>query len=277
MQPEALRDPAARVRLGGALAALAILWPLAEAVQLRPGALFDLRSLAVLGRFLAAFLPPETGSEFLALLAWAGLETLAIATAGLALAFVLALPLAFLASGAARERPAFNPGARFFLVVLRGVPELVWALVFVRVFGLGPAAGVFALGLTYGGMLAKVYAEILESVDARPALALRNAGVGRGLAILYGLLPQAAGELLSYTVYRWECALRASVVMGFVGAGGLGQLLDQAMKMLNGGETASILLAFVALVFAADALSGALRRGLDRASRERPAPFGAPG
>jgi phosphonate transport system permease protein len=144
----------------------------------------------------------------------------------------------------------------------------------VRIFGLGPAAGVLALGLTYGGMLAKVYAEILESADARPARALRQAGAGRAVAVAYGLLPQAARELVSYTVYRWECAVRASVVMGFVGAGGLGQLMDQAMKMLNGGEAASILLTFVALAMAADAISNGLRRGLDRPTPPRRSAFG---
>ncbi len=269
------RDPAARVRLTGALAALAILWPLFQVAQVKPGALFDPANLKVIGHFLAGFLPPETGAEFLGYLGRATLETLAIATAGMALAFLVAVPLAYLASGAGREKVALNPATRALLVVLRGIPELVWALVFVRVFGLGPAAGVLALGLTYGGMLAKVYAEILESVDARPAAALRRSGAGRPVAILYGLLPQAAGELVSYTVYRWECAIRASVVMGFVGAGGLGQLMDQAMKMLNGGEAATILATFVLLVFAADGLSGWLRRRLERAPAQRPAPFGA--
>jgi phosphonate transport system permease protein len=145
-------------------------------------------------------------------------------------------------------------------MVLRAIPEVVWALVFVRALGLGPAAGVLALAITYGGMLGKVYAEILESVDTRPARALLEAGSGRVGALLYGLLPQAAQELASYTVYRWECAVRASVVMGFVGAGGLGQLMDQSMKMLNGGEASTILLVFLLLVLLADALSAALRR-----------------
>jgi phosphonate transport system permease protein len=152
--------------------------------------------------------------------------------------------------------------ARGLLVVLRGIPELVWALLFVRIFGLGAAAGVLALGITYGGMLGKVYAEILESGDARPARTLLEAGSGRLAALLYGLLPNVAQELVSYTVYRWECALRASVVMGFVGAGGLGQLMDQSMKMLNGGEAATILATFLVLVLAADGLSAALRRRL---------------
>ena len=97
---------------------------------------------------------------------------------------------------------------------------------------------------TYGGMLGKVYAEILESTDNRPAQALLATGSSRSAALLYGLLPGAAQELTSYTVYRWECAVRASVVMGFVGAGGLGQLMDQSMKMLAGGEAASILSVF---------------------------------
>ena len=164
-----LHDPAARPRLLGALTALVVLWQLFQAAEVRPGALFDSGNLKVIGNFLAAFLPAETGAEFLGFLGKATLETLAIATAGMALAFTLAVPLGYLATAAGREKPTLNPVTRSLLTVLRGIPELVWALVFVRVFGLGPAAGVLALGLTYGGMLAKVYAEILESVDAAPA------------------------------------------------------------------------------------------------------------
>jgi phosphonate transport system permease protein len=268
------RDPAARRRLITTLAALVILWPLFQSAEVKPGTLFDPTNLKVIGNFLAGFLPPETGQEFLPYLAKATLETLAIATAGMALAILLAVPLAYLASSAGRERAALNPITRGLLTILRGIPELVWALVFVRIFGLGPAAGVLALGLTYGGMLAKVYAEIIESVDATPAHALRRSGASRPLAILYGLIPQAAKELSSYTVYRWECAIRASVVMGFVGAGGLGQLMDQAMKMLNGGEAATILLTFMALVFAADAISGWLRRALDTPPANQTSAFG---
>lgn len=269
-----LRDPAATRRLSGAVLALLVLWPLLQTAQVQPGALLDPANLRTIGGFLAGFLPPETSTEFMRYLAQATLETLAIATAGLALAWLIAVPLAYLASAAAREQRTLNPISRGVLTVLRGIPELVWALLFVRVFGLGPASGVLALGLTYGGMLAKVYAEILESVDPAPAQALRQSGARRPLAILYGLLPQASSELTSYTVYRWECAIRASVVMGFVGAGGLGQLMDQAMKMLNGGEAASILITFMLLVLAADALSGWLRRALGAPPAPRASPWG---
>ena len=90
---------------------------------------------------------------------------------------------------------------------------------------------------------------------------LRN-GAGRLQAFAYGLLPQNAAELTSYTVYRWECAIRSSVVLGFVGAGGLGQLMDGSLKMFAGGEVLTMLVIFVGLVALADRASAALRRGL---------------
>ena len=264
------RDPAALPRLTWSAVVVVAMVPVLSLAEFDPLALLDPGNLHAMGRFLGGFWPLEHSAEFLRLLARACLETLAMATAGVFLAIVLAVPLAFALSrslslqAVMAGRPAWHEGVRrgplrAVLLVLRGVPELVWALVLVRVFGLGPAAGVMALALTYGGMLGKVYAEILESTDQRPARALLEAGSGRVAALTYGLLPSCAQELVSYTVYRWECALRASVVMGFVGAGGLGQLMDQSMKMLNGGEAATILLVLFALVLLADALSSRLR------------------
>ena len=267
----AQHDPQAKARLTALLLALVVLWPLAVLAEFKPWLLFDGANLKVMGNFFAGFLPPATSTEFLGLLLKATLETLAMATAGIAFAFGLAVPLAFvMTQSLSVSRIGPGPGrwrsetvrvaARAMLTLLRAIPEVVWALVLVRALGLGPAAGVLALAITYGGMLGKVYAEILESSDTRPARALLEAGSGRIAALCYGLLPSAAQELASYTVYRWECAVRASVVMGFVGAGGLGQLMDQSMKMLNGGEASSILLMFLVLVLLADALSAALRR-----------------
>lgn len=267
------RDPLARRRLTALLIAVVLLWPLLVLADFRPWTLFELDHLQVIGGFLADFVPPSTAPFFLGLLGQATLQTLAIATAGIALAWLAAVPLAF-AMTSALSISRLGPGrlrwrghgvravARALLIGMRAVPEVVWALLLVHALGLGPAAGVLAIAVTYGGMLGKVYAEILESVDARPARALLEAGSGRIAAMFYGLLPQASQELVSYTVYRWECAVRASVVMGFVGAGGLGQLMDQSMKMLNGGEACSILLTFLLLVLAADAISVALRKVL---------------
>ena len=268
-----LRDPAARGRIGALLAAIVVLWPLLVLAEFRPAALFETAHLQVMGGFLAGFLPPSTAPDFLVLLGRATLETLAIATAGIALSFVIAAPLAVLATralavsrigpGPGRRRGALlRAGTRAVLTVLRAIPEVVWALVFVRALGLGPGAGVLALAVTYGGMLGKVYMEILESGDTRSTRALLEAGSGRLGALFYALVPSTAHELASYTVYRWECAVRASVVMGFVGAGGLGQLMDQSMKMLNGGEASTILLTFLLLVMVADAASALIRKVL---------------
>lgn len=266
-----LRDPDAWRRATWALVAVAVLWPLLLIAQFRPAALFDSHNLEVMGGFLGQFYPPQLSGDFLALTLKATIETLAMATAGTALAMLLAIPLGLVLAHSlsiSRIGPGPNRGfgeivravARFALLVLRGIPELVWALLLVRAFGLGPAAGVLAIGLTYGGMLGKVYSEILESGDTRPARALLESGSGRMMAFFYGLLPGAARELASYTVYRWECAVRASVIMGFVGAGGLGQLMDQSMKMLNGGEVSTILIVFLLLVLLADTLSVVLRK-----------------
>ncbi|MEQ1916770.1 MAG: ABC transporter permease, partial [Gallionella sp.] len=146
--------------------------------------------------------------------------------------------------------------------VLRSVPELVWALLFVRIVGLGPTAGVLAIALTYSGMLGKVYAEILESSDTHATEALLRNGSGRLAALFYGALPEASAELVSYTTYRWECAIRGSVIMGFVGAGGIGQRMDESMKMLAGAEVSSMLIIFVLLVAAADQVSTFMRKSL---------------
>ncbi len=271
--PPALRDPLGRRRLGWAVAALVLLWPLLQLAEFHPATLVDPANVQVMGSFLRGFLPPSVAPDFLHELLAATLQTLAIATAGTALAFAVALPLAFCATrslsvsaiGPANGRwrgRVLRQATRTAMVLLRSVPEIVWALMFVRALSLGPAAGVLALAITYGGMLAKVYSEILEATDARPARALLQAGSGRVAALCFGLLPLAAEELVSYTVYRWECAIRAAVVMGFVGAGGLGQLMDQALKGFAGGEVSSISLVFLALVMLADAISLVLRKVL---------------
>ena len=266
------RDPAWLARVFWIGAALVLLWPMLVATEFRPWVLFGADSRGPTLRFLAAFIPPAVGSEFLWLVARETWRTVAIATAGITLALVIAIPATLMSTrvlsvSALSGRMAPVPAAlrqllRWLLVLLRSVPELVWALVFVRVVGLGPTAGVLAIALTYGGMLGKVYADILESGETQATRNLLANGSGRLQAFAYGLLPQNAAELTSYTVYRWECAIRSSVVLGFVGAGGLGQQLDNSTKMFAGGEVATMLLVFVALVALADRASAWLRRAL---------------
>lgn len=266
------RDPAWLGRLFWFGAVIVLLWPMLVATEFRPWSLLDAGSRGPTLRFLAAFVPPATDPDFLRLVARETWRTVAIATCGISLALLIAIPASLLSARVlsisvlsgrmARWPAAARQLLRWSLVGLRSVPELVWALVFVRVVGLGATAGVLAIALTYGGMLGKVYGDILESGDAAVTRQLLANGSGRLQAFVYGLLPQNAAELTSYTVYRWECAIRSSVVLGFVGAGGLGQELDNSTKMFAGGEVATMLLVFVALVAAADQASGWLRRAL---------------
>lgn len=266
-----LRDPAALPRAGLTLLFLLLLVPAFNLTEFNPALLFEQRSRETMGKFIASFFPPALSPEFLALVMRSTLETLAIATAGMAIALVIACPLSLIvARNLSISRIGPGPGylagrivrlpARFLLVLFRSIPEIVWALLFVRAVGLGPAAGVLAIGVAYSGMLGKVYSEILESNDPRPAAALFETGGGRIQAFFYGTWPVALPELVSYSVYRWECAVRASVIMGFVGAGGLGQQMELSMRMLNGGEVSTILIVFLLLVMLADGVSAVLRR-----------------
>ena len=249
-----------------------LLWPLGVATEFRPWVLWEPENRKVSRDFLASFWPLVYDAEFMRMVVRETWRTVAMATAGVTLALMLAIPMCLMAtrvlslsalSGRMDRWPAvLRWCVRATLIVLRSIPELVWALVFVRVVGLGPTAGVLAIALTYGGMLGKVYAEILESGESHATHTLMRNGSGRLQAFVYALLPSHAAELASYTVYRWECAIRSSVVLGFVGAGGLGQQLDNSMKMFNGGEVATLLLIFIVLVALADSVSAWLRRAL---------------
>ena len=267
-----LRDPDFSSRIFWLTFALLLLWPLGVATEFRPWVLWEPENLKVSRDFLASFWPLVYNAEFMQMVVKETWRTVAMATAGVTLALMLAIPMSLMATrvlslsaltGRMNRWPAvLRWCVRATLILLRSIPELVWALVFVRVVGLGPTAGVLAIALTYGGMLGKVYAEILESGESHATHTLMRNGSGRLQAFVYALLPTHAAELASYTVYRWECAIRSSVVLGFVGAGGLGQQLDNSMKMFNGGEVATLLLIFIVLVALADSVSDWLRRAL---------------
>ncbi len=226
--------------------------------------------------FARGFWPPAHGREFLASLARPLGETVAIAFLGLSLAAALALPLALLAvapEALATRGDAPGPlrraawlGCRAVLNVMRSVPELVWALGFVRALGLGPAAGILAIGISYAGVLGKVFAEIFESAPRAPARALAAAGAPPLRALVFAVVPPSAPLLASYTLYRFDCALRASAVLGLVGAGGMGTQLELSIKMLAYDEVATMVIALFVLVAGVDLLSQAVRR-LVRESR----------
>jgi phosphonate transport system permease protein len=229
-------------------------------------------------RFVRGMLPPKLAPDFLALMARPAIETVQISVAGTAIAVVIGFPLGLLAASSLMWRGILHERrvqtrrwlvgfpvyvlARGVLSILRAIPEYVWAFMFVRAVGLGPFPGVLAIGVAYGGMLGKVYSEILEHVDPRPLETLHASGASRLGIVFYGLVPQALPTFVSYTLYRWECAIRASAILGFVGAGGLGQQIELSMRMFQFDEVLTLLMLLFVLVAAVDFVSGRVRARL---------------
>jgi phosphonate transport system permease protein len=266
--------PVLLVLAGGA----AVVWSVTEA-QVDPRALFAPEARTNIATFLVGMLPPETSHSFLRSMVMPVLETIQISIMGMLIAVVIGLPLGIVATstltwaGILNERHVgsgrvlrFVPYAlaRGVLSVFRSIPEFVWGLMFVRAVGLGPFAGVLAIGVAYGGMLGKVYSEILEGVNPRPAETIQAAGARRIAVIAYGILPSALPSFISYTLYRWECAIRASAILGFVGAGGLGQQIELSMRMFNFHEVLTLLSILGVLVAAVEAVSALIRRAVAR-------------
>ena len=148
---------------------------------------------------------------------------------------------------------------RALLNVGRTLPELLWALALIFTVGLGPFAGAIALAIHTAGVLGRLYCEALEEVNPSPRQALRTAGARSLPATLFAVLPQAAPQLLAYTLYRWEMNIRASAVLGVVGAGGLGQALYVALSLFDYSRALTLILVLLALVWAVDLFSGWLR------------------
>jgi phosphonate transport system permease protein len=150
--------------------------------------------------------------------------------------------------------------SRALLGFLRAVPDLVWALLFVAGLGLGPLAGTLALAVAYCGVLGRVYADVFEHVDLQPLEALQSTGATRLQIFLRGVWPPALPHLVAFSLYSFECCVRAAAVLGFVGAGGIGYEISISMRLFEYAQVLTLLLVFIALLATTDAISGYLRR-----------------
>jgi phosphonate transport system permease protein len=189
-------------------------------------------------------------------------ETVGIATLGTLVAALLAVPLALLATRPVAPGALVYQPVRGVLDGLRGVDGFVFALLFVAAVGLGPFAGMLGVALHSAGSLAKLWSEAMESADPRPSEAIAAVGGTRMQVALWALMPQTAPQNLSALLYVWEFNIRASTVLGLVGAGGLGQELKNAVDLLDFNRVLAILIVIIALTLAADRISAALRRRL---------------
>ena len=206
-----------------------------------------------MGAYAQRFLSPDLSAGHLQAIGHGALETIAMSALGTLLAAVLGLLLALPAAG--RFGWPLQSASRLVLNALRAVPELVWAALMVLAAGLGPNAGTLALALHTTGVLGRLFAEALENTPPEPADAIRLQGGNAVWAFCYGTLPNLLTQLLAYFLYRWENNIRMASVLGFVGAGGLGQMLYVSLSLFQEAQASTVILAMLLLVLAVDSLS----------------------
>ena len=203
-----------------------------------------------------AFFPPDLRPSYLLALLQPAAETLGLAFGAMFVAFCASLPLGVMAALDVRGSRALLLG----LGGLRAVPDLTLAILCVILFGVGTGAGLTALAIYYAAGMAKMFADLLRTAPQAPLRALRAAGASRLQTALFGLLPLKRADLVAYGAYEFECALRASVIVGAVGGGGLGTELVGTLNGFQFHRAATIIIVLVLLVLALDALSWLLRK-----------------
>jgi phosphonate transport system permease protein len=236
-------------------ASLAVLWWSARGAQLSLSNLVE--GLPWISDFLGRMLPPNIA--YMEKLLKPAVETLQIAIWGTLLGVFLALPVCFFAARNLSPHPAIFHALRQVLNVMRGINEIILALIFVAAVGLGPFAGVLAIAIHGAGMLGKFFAEAIEEIDEGPLDALRAAGAGTLQRIVFGVLPQVLPNWIGVVLYRLETNIRVSTVLGMVGAGGIGFELISSMKLFAYEDTAACVLVILIMVLGADLISSKLR------------------
>jgi len=263
------------LRFGAGVLLLLVSWRYAE---VRLDLLFRPSTAHAIWNFLAGMSRPDLSLDFLAAVGRALIQTLATAVTGTVLSIVFALPLSVLTTATLWSRGVLAAEydhdfvfrlrwfstrvARALLGFLRAIPDLVWALLFVAAVGLGPLAGTLALAVAYTGVLGRVYADVFEHVDPQPLEALQSTGATRMQIFLRGVWPQAVPHLLAYSLYSFECCVRAATVLGFVGAGGIGYEIFVSLRLFDYGQVLTLLIVLIVLLTFTDAISRYLRARL---------------
>ena len=266
----AYRAAVARKRLRLALAAAAFFAALVVAAF---GAEVNLRTLfTYFGNFISYFdriLTLEDGTRVWSNPAewfwgwrkwlWMLAETILISYVGTMIGAVLAFTLNFFAAQNTSPAPWLRFVIRRLLEFARTVPGIVFALIFVIAFGLGPMAGVLAIAIHSTGALGKLFSEIVENADMKPVEGVRSTGASWLSCMRFAVLPQVAAGYASYALLRFEINVREASVMGFVGAGGIGQELVVAIRKFYYSDVSAILLTIIITVFIIDIGTGWLR------------------
>jgi phosphonate transport system permease protein len=237
------------------LLALVFAWA-AHVIELRPFEL--LRDAGNIGVFLKGYLQPSFAN--LGEYAWQCVVTLCIALWGTLLAIVIAVPLGLLGARNLAPHPVVYHSARLLMDVCRAVNEFVLALMFVTAVGLGPFAGMLALGIHTGGVLGKLLSETVEAIDPGQVEGVSAVGARQPHVIAFGVVPQVLPNFLSYVLLRFESDIRSASVIGMVGGGGIGFYLWDTIRSFNDREAATVMLLIVAMVMGVDLISARMRR-----------------
>ncbi|NEW08134.1 phosphonate ABC transporter, permease protein PhnE [Paenibacillus sp. SYP-B3998] len=187
------------------------------------------------------------------------LETIQMAIIGTTIGAILAIPIAFFASQNVSKYPVLYYPARFILNLFRAIPELLYATLFVTIFGIGPLAGVLALVVFSFGIVSKLLYESIEAIDPGPLEAMTAVGANKLQWIHYGVIPQVTSAFISYFLYTFEVNIRASAILGMVGAGGIGFLLERSLNQFRYDNTAMIVLVTFIVVMIIDYVSNKIR------------------
>jgi phosphonate transport system permease protein len=206
---------------------------------------------------LGRMTPPDASNLDLILAAM--VQTIHIATLATLLALVLALPVSYLAARNTSPNAATLALGRLIVVSSRSVNTIIWALLFVAIFGPGPLAGILAVAFRSIGFLGKLIAEGIEEIDPRPVEAMEATGASQGKVIAYGVVPQVLPTFFAVSILRWDVNIRESTVLGLVGAGGIGLLLQGAIDTFKWREVSLILIAILVVVVVGEFVSGWLR------------------
>lgn len=221
-----------------------------------PGTLLD--GLGRTGEFAADAFPPDLTRLEPILLAL--LETFEMALIGTAIGIVLSVPLAVLAARTTSPSPVLYGAARAFIGLCRTIPDLVWGLIFVVTVGLGPAAGVLAIAADTTGFCGRFFADSIEDVEPGLAEGLEATGASRGGVLAGAIVPSALPSWVGTSMFALENATRSSVVLGVVGAGGIGVELTTSMQLLRYDEALTIILCIFVVVLGVERTASALRR-----------------
>ena len=238
-----------------AAAVVAFLAWCADGVGLRPREVAG--ALPAIGEYFYRMAPPKW--EFAEVLWKPAVETLYIALWGNVIALAIGLPLGVLAASNVTRSALLRNAAKAVLNLQRSVSELIWAVFFVAAVGLGPFPGALALGVNFGGILGRLYAEALENIDNGPVEALAATGAGRLQIIVFAMLPQALPQFVTYNLYWFEVGVRSATVLGMVGAGGIGFELVTTIRLFEWRETGVVLLLILAMVTVIDLASTWIR------------------